>query len=442
MHPGTPSAPDWLASEANTAEPALHPNAALQGLRMLAILRTFAPIAQALTLLVVANHYHVRVPVAAVAVVIAIEALVAAATWWRVRRATQVSAQELFVQVHVDIVLFTAVLYLTGGTANPFAPLFLVPMAIVLSAMKTDRVWLLTLSTMAAYAILRYWHVPLYHPDGLTEVYALHEDGMVANYLFTAALAAFFGTRMSAATRQHDRMLSDAREAQMRNESVVTLGALAAGYAHELSSPLATMAVVVSELKREQGHDAALLRNLQVIEDQINASKQIISNLACAAGQRRAEAASGARLDQFISALVARAQSLHPGASIGLRLDTVSPAPFVIVEETLRQALTNLIDNAVQASPHHVTLRADWSHAELMVEVHDRGPGFSPEALARLGKQAGTTKAGNGGLGVGLLLSAAALERLGGRLEFSNDPQGGACARVRMPLSSILINRP
>ncbi|ACB36148.1 histidine kinase [Leptothrix cholodnii SP-6] len=441
MLPASSLAPVWLDGEAAGDALSPGPGTTLQGLRMLAILRTVAPIAQALTLVLVAHRYQVRVPVNAVTALIALEALVAAATWWRLRRAAPVSPRELFAQVHVDIVLFALLLYLTGGASNPFAPLFLLPMAIATSAMSSNRVWLVTLSTMAAYAALRYWHVPLHHPDGLTEVYALHEDGMVVNYLFTAALAAFFGTRMCAATRRHDRMLGDARDAQMRNESVVAIGALAAGYAHELSSPLATMAVVVSELKREHRDDPDLQHNLDVIEQQIGASKQIISKLASTAGQRRAETASGARLDQFIAAIVERAQALHPGASIGLKLDTASVAPQVIVEETLRQAITNLIDNAVQASPHYVVVRADWSQGELLVEVRDRGPGFSTEALGRLGKQAGTTKAEHGGLGVGLLLSAATLERLHGRLEFANDPQGGACARVRVPLSSIRINK-
>jgi two-component system, sensor histidine kinase RegB len=418
------------------------PCAAFQGLRMLGVLRVFAPLAQALTLLIVTQRHFVTVPMAWLGVVLLVELVVAAATWLRLNKAPHVSTGELFLQVHLDIVLFTLVLYLTGGGSNPFAPLFVLPIAIATAALPPNRVWLVTLSTMAAYLFVRHWHIPLSHPQGLTEVYDLHENGMVANYLFTAALVAFFGIRMNAVMRRHERVLADARDTQMRNESVVAIGALAAGYAHELSSPLATMAVVVSELKREPGQSAALLRNLLVIEDQIQRSKQIISNLTHAGGQRRTEAASGARLDQFIRAITDQARALHPDASIGLQLDAATEPPWVIAEETLRQAITNLIDNAVQASALDVEVRADWSTTELQVEVRDDGPGFSPQALNQLGKQAGTTKAHRGALGVGLLLSAATLERLGGRLEFTNEPAGGARARVRVPLSSILIGPP
>lgn len=432
----------WLAclgAGADNDEPG--DAAALQGLRMLAILRVVAPLFQALTMLVVTYQFSVSVPRLAFWSVVLAETLLAFATWARLRQSTKVSASELFWQVHLDIALFTLVLFLTGGATNPFAPLFLLPMAIATSALRPSRVWMITLSTMVAYAVLRYWYVPLHHPSGMTEVYELHEDGMVVNYLMTAAMAAFFGTRMSQAIRHHERMLADARDAQMRNESVVAVGALAAGYAHELSSPLATMAVVVGELEREHRADPDLAHNLHLLDEQIQACKRIISSLASSAGQRRTESASGARLDQFIQAIVERTRALHPGTTIVLRLDTENPAPLVIAEETLRQAITNVIDNAVQASAEQVDVGASWGRDKLDVEVRDRGPGFTPEALTRLGKRIGSTKSAAGGLGMGLLLTAATLERLGGRLEPANHPGGGACVKLSVPLSSIVINK-
>jgi two-component system sensor histidine kinase RegB len=196
---------------------------------------------------------------------------------------------------------------------------------------------------------------------------------------------------------------------------------------------------LVTELKREHGASTDLSRDLQLLDDQLVVSKQIVSNLASAAGQRRAESAGGARLDQFIASIIERARVLHPGASLTASIDQATRPPQVVAEETLRQAITNLIDNAVHASPNQVDISADWSGADLHIAVRDRGPGFPAEVLERLGKQAGTTRASQGGLGLGLLLSMSTLERLGGSLRLTNRLGGGACAEVRLPLRAITI---
>jgi two-component system sensor histidine kinase RegB len=221
---------------------------------------------------------------------------------------------------------------------------------------------------------------------------------------------------------------------------VTAIGAVAAGYAHELSSPLATMAVVVAELKRKHAADAKLSKDPKLIEDQLEASKQTVSNLTSAGGRRRAEAATRARLDEFIRSIVERARVRHPGAAVEVSLDSATAPPWIVAEETLRQAVTNLIDNAIQASPRHVEVHADWSGAELRVTVQDRGTGFDAEMLKRAGKYVGTTKgAAGGGMGLGLLLSAATLERLGGSLELANQPNGGARCEICVPLRAIEI---
>ncbi|CAD5369806.1 Sensor histidine kinase PrrB (RegB) [Rubrivivax sp. A210] len=410
----------------------------LQGLRLLGFLRVFTPVAQVLTLFVVTVHFGVQVPTTPVLALLAFEVLIAALTWLRLGSAPSVTPLELFLQAHLDIALFAGMLYLTGGATNPFAPMFVVPMAITAATLRPRWVWLTAVTTMLAYAWLRFHHVALLHPEGHTEVYDLHEDGMVVNYLFTAALLTYFLNRMQLALRERERALADAREAQLRSESASAIGALAAGYAHELSSPLGTVALVVSELKRERGSDKVLCMDLQIVEDQVQACKQIVSNLAVAAGQRRAEAASGARLDRFIDNIVERARALHPGATIRAHLDATTPPPTIVAEETLRQAILNLIQNAAQASPQHVEVAADWSSTDLQVVVRDRGPGFPATVLASVAR--GATRQAGGPVGAGLALSLTTLERLGGRLEIANEPQGGARAELKLPLRAIQID--
>lgn len=432
-----------LRTDPQTTRAVITPDgSALHGLKLLAILRICAPIAQGLTLWVATTHFDVHVAEGPIHLLLLIEVIIAALTWWRVRRSPRVGTLELVAQAHLDIALFAAVLYFTGGTTNPFAPLFLLPMAITASAQASRWVWLSAFTTMAAYLALRVFHVPLDHPQGQTEVYDLHEDGMVINYMITAALLSYFVLCMNAALRRRERQLAEARDAQMRDDSVVAIGALAAGYAHELSTPLATMAVVVGELKRTRADDTALMQDLNLLDGQIKGVKQIVSNLTDAAGMRRAESASGARLDRFLGDIFARARLMHPGANIMSSLDTQNPPPTVVVDETLRQAITNLIDNAVRASPGHVALSAEWGNGLLRVTVSDRGPGFDAAVLERLGKTPTSLSRPGGGMGMGLVLTACTLERLGGTLDLRNAASGGARAEIQLPLPAIAIDLP
>lgn len=226
----------------------------------------------------------------------------------------------------------------------------------------------------------------------------------------------------------------------MRSESVAAIGALAAGSAHELGSPLSTVAVIAAELLRERPDDARLRGDLLLIETQVQACKQILDKMARAGGERCAETACGARLNEFISATIERVQTLNPGATIQARLDPATPAPLIVAEETVRQAIANLIQNAVHASPQHVHVAADWSGPELVVSVVDRGPGFSPDALQTLGKRILPGQRSRRGLGMGLLLSAETLQRLGGALDFSNRKGGGACVQLRLPLAALVVD--
>ena len=431
----------WIGPDPRADGSALYRGGFRQGLRLLAFLRLWSPLAQVLTLFVVTRQYGVRVPIEPILLLIAIEVGVGIATWLYLRGVGHVSALELLLQAHLDILMFAAMLYFTGGATNPFAPLFVLPLVVVASTLRGRHVWIAAASTMSAYIFLRYQHVPMYHPVGASLVYEMHENGMVVNYIFTAALLAAFCSHMRSVLRRHERLLADARAAQMRNESVLAIGALAAGYAHELSSPLSTMAVVVTELQREHASNEPLRHDLRVIEDQIGACKRIVSNLAVSGGQRRAESATGIGVDRFIESILEQVHALHPGATITATLDPHTPAPQIVAEETLRQAITNLVTNAAQASPCAVHLSADWSGADLHIAVRDHGPGFSAEVLQRRGLPLESTRSGGFGLGLGLVLSMVTLDRLGGQLELSNPAGGGALAQIRVPLHAILLHK-
>lgn len=419
----------------------LDPHAARQGLRLLLLLRVFAPCAQAITLLLVTRYMQVSVPIGTASALIALEAVVALATWVRLKVRPEVSETELFVQALADVALYLGMLYLTGGTTNPFAPMLVLPMVIVSAALRPGLVWAVAIATMVSYAVLRNYQTPLDHPKGYTQVSQLIENGMVVNYMFTAAFLAFLSTRMHAALRRRERHLADARDRQMRDDSATAIGSLAADYAHELSSPLATMAVVVSELKRRSAGMPEVVQDLALVETQVSRCKHLVSQMAEAGGRRRADTAGPMTFDAFVRRVADNARALNTGTTVEVEVVGPAPAPTIVAEETLRQTIMNLVQNALRASPCHVTIRAGWTAEELRVDVLDSGPGFAPSLLVRIGNRVDSARK-LPGAGMGLLLSAASLERLGGHIEVANRVEGGARATVHLPLNSILIPTP
>lgn len=420
-----------------TFQVAMTPSA--QSLRLLAMLRTVGAPFQAILLWYSTEVLQLEFAATTVGVTIALQAMAALLTWLRLaNQGAPVSEREVFLQVHVDILLLSASLYLSGGTFNPFAPMLLLPM-VAAASLRRRSMLLTALSTVVAYVLLRHFHVPITHPDGPAEVFRIHASGDQFSYFATTATLAYLVHRALTSSQRHERMLAEAQERQMRNDSVVAIGAFAAGCAHELSSPLATMSVVVKELRREAPDAKRLTEDLAILDSQIRISKDIVTQFTGAAGRRRAESASAVSVDKFLTSIFERARLLHPGASIQLEFLTQRPAPRIVAEETLRQALTNLIDNAVHACPGDVSIQADWSHADLVISVCDRGPGFSAEALQKLGSEIYTTKPQGVGTGLGLMLSTVTISRLGGSLSLKNNPTGGALAQVKLPLCQIII---
>ena len=230
-------------------------NAALVGLRLLALLRTTSPIALAGSMLLVPAQYRDGVSNRSIALLFMVLVVFALFTWRLVARAPRVSQWQLFRHAHLDILALTAMLYMTGGTNNPFAPLFLLlmPVAVTVTALRPSLIWTTFATTLLAYFCVRWSTAPTANNMIGPAWFTLHEDGMLANYVTIATVLVFYLTRTIRAVILREQLLSESRLAQTRSETVVALGALAAGYAHELGTPLGTIAIVVGELKRTHG---------------------------------------------------------------------------------------------------------------------------------------------------------------------------------------------
>jgi two-component system sensor histidine kinase RegB len=356
---------------------------------------------------------------------------------WRGAHGMGASDTELLMQACIDVAALTVLTYIAGGVTNPLISLYLPIIALAATILPGRLVTVVVLLAVAAYSLMTMIYIPFQLANPGDAVH-LHLTGMWLTFAFSAVIISWFVVRMMQAIRDRDRQLASIREAALRNERVVALGNLAAGAAHELGTPLATIAVVAGELLKRPELDATMREDVQLLCDQVGQCKRIITGLSARAGGSRAEGGQARPLDVWLQGTVDRWCSVRPGVCPDVRLRGSLPAPRVMGDATLEQALANLFNNAADASPATVDIDAEWDAESLRLEVADRGQGISPELAGRLGREPVKTR--DGGAGIGVMLAYAAIERCGGYIDFSARDGGGTVATVHLPLRQIRID--
>jgi two-component system sensor histidine kinase RegB len=286
-------------------------------------------------------------------------------------------------------------------------------------------------ATVAVYTALMFHYLPL--PGMLSghgSGFHAHLWGMWLVFVISALLIAGFVARLAATLRQRDRQVSRLREKALRDEQILALGMFAAGAAHELGTPLATIAVLAKELEREHGQDSPLGADLRTLRQQVEACKAILGDLLRSA-DLSADRDAAQTLDVVLERTRDRWQLLRPWVPLRVDCAGPSPPPAVTAPHTIGQTLISLLNNAADACPEGVDLAGRWDARRVVIEIRDRGPGLPPEVESHLGEAFCSTK--DGGTGVGLLLANATLERLGGQVSLTRDPRGGTCTRIDLP---------
>ncbi len=405
--------------------------------RRLIWIRMIAVPGSALCLLLARQIYDLPIP--ALQLLMIVGGLIAFNFWvWlRHKAAEPVTDREFFIQLLVDLFALTSILYYAGGASNPFVYLLVLPMIISAAALPQTYTWIIAGISACSYTVLMLWRVEV--PEFINmhskSAMDLHAAGMWLGFIVLAVLISTFVAAMAETVRERDRYLARLRETALRDERVVAVATLAAGAAHELSTPLATMAVVTGEIAREYpaATHPALNRDLGILRDQIARCKEALSVISASAGAARAESAERLVLDRFVRQTVDEVRHLRPGSNVRVESPaTAGSPPLLVVERTIRQALLNILHNAVDVSPRDVVVVYSWDAAHLDITVIDRGGGLrsgQPGSLERLGMSSK-----EGGLGLGLFLSHAAVTQAGGSLEAANNNEGGTTVRLRLPL--------
>jgi two-component system sensor histidine kinase RegB len=406
-------------------------------LRHLLHLRVVALGGQALGYAVAADALHFALPAAPLSVLGSAVLLYTLYTLMRLPNRPDIGEKSILIETGIDLVSLTAALYLTGGSSNPLVSLLLLPVTVATATLRPALSWSVAATAAGCYTLLMFLHQPFtmgHHGDGAFE---LHIWGMWYGFLLSAVLVALFVARIGTTLRQHDEALVKAREEALRNEQWLALGTLAAGTAHELGTPLSTIAVISADLADEYRDDPDLSDRLGILRSQIERCKGILSRMAMDAGEVRADAGRLMALDDYLAELMDDWRSVRPEARVNAHWSGTSPTPRIVADRALTQAIHNILNNAADASPWAVEVQASWDPARLNIEVQDHGEGLAVAVRDRIGEPLVSGKLDRGGMGLGLYLARTVLERMGGQVDLSPRQPSGVRARITLPLAPL-----
>lgn len=341
--------------------------------------------------------------------------------------------------------LLTLILYLHGGATNPFVSLYLVPVAIAAATLSTRFTVSLATFCLLAYSFLMFYYEPMellspthemtFNSDehsmhmGEQGVVNWHVAGMWLNFVLSALLIIYFVLRMARDLREQNAELAEIREQQLRDEQLLGIATLAAGTLHELGTPLATMTLLTEDLQSAAQDYPGIAADVQLLAEQLARCKASLHNLGRAA-EFSSDQLQRIPVNDFLARTLAHWILLKPG--VPLQNNAKPVAGYIRVDGTLEQAIINLLNNAAEASPGgiEISVCADESDSTVRIDIRDHGAGIPLEA-GSIGKPFVSTR--GQGRGLGLFLSNATIERLGGQVMLQAHKDGGTLTTIMLP---------
>jgi len=338
----------------------------------------------------------------------------------------------------LDTLFLTLVLAVTGGPMNPFSLLYLVQ--ITFSALILHRAWTWALGGLSTLCFgLLFWvssDVPALQIPVTSGEFSLHLLGMWAAFATAALLISFFIGKVTDEGRRKERELIAMQQRLARNERLASLVTLSAGAAHEIATPLATIAVTAKEIERQGDAGVAgeaIREDAALIRSQVDRCRQILERMGTQGADPLGEAPSRVRFDELLN----RIRMALPGDGNRIQTEPRTGDPIICtlpVRPTV-EALTALVKNALDASDDEqfVSVSVEMSEETIRFRVRDRGIGMTPEIVQRVAEPFFTTKPPGSGMGLGAFLAYLFAQRLGGSLLFDSEPGQGTSAWMTLP---------
>ena len=396
-------------------------------------LRWLAVAGQVLAITVAHEVLELRIALLPIGVVIAITMVsnLLLMLWMQRHGATAALVPAILV---LDVCLLTALLYCTGGASNPFSILYIVHIGMSVVVLGAGWTWLIVIISSLSYALLFRFHLPLEHEQPIPP--AAVTLGEWTAFVLVAVLIGYFVGRVTRALRRRERELSIVRERAARTEQLASLTTLAAGAAHELGTPLGTIAVIAKELELASSAGQAngsVQEDARLIRDEVDRCRAILDRMRVDLIEDLHQKWAIVSVDELLARL-----SRDLGEDAVRRLHVIRPQALRHVAGPIRaieQALSVLLRNAFDATPPDKVVRLEIGRSSnrTLFTVQDSGPGMTEQILRRAGQPFFTTKPPGKGMGLGLFLVRLIAQRYGGHFSLRSTPGQGTTSVFDVP---------
>ena len=394
----------------------------LAGIRWIAILGQFT------TLLVVGLWFKYPLPWGSMLAAVGASVILNFGLSTLYERTDRMTGRELALHLAFDLIQAGVLLFLTGGLANPFALLLIVPVTIAATLLTAREMAPLLALTLGVLMVIWLWGQPLPWNGPPPTFPLVYRIGDLIAYGLAIGFLATYLWMISAESRARARALVATEAALTREARMNALGSLAAAAAHELGGPLGSISLIAHSLEEELGDDPDFGDDIRLLAAEAARSRRIMKDLST-----RAEAEDPFAILTLDLLLHEVAQSVQP-ARVPVNVITSGAQPLVQRSPELLHALNNLVSNGVRHAGTEVRMETFVTPSEIRVAVLDDGFGFPPDLLPRLGEPIlGPSRSKSDSTGLGVFIATTLIERTGGRLSFGNRPDGGAHVEVRWP---------